>query len=402
MFLVLVLNVKGQKNLDDYLRYAAENNQALKAKFNEYLAYMKKVPQVDALPDPVLAFGYFISPVETRVGAQQFKVSLKQKFPWFGKLDARGDSKTNLAKVKLKEFEAIKDKLYYNVKKAWYNLYLISKDILLVKKQIEFYKTIESLLKIKFESGSKGLSDVIRIRIKLKDYENKLKDLNIKINPYKAEFNKLLNRDALADVNLDDSLSLDKFDINNAVLDSIFQTNTNLKVLEQLKKTAESNKSLAELEGYPDIGISLDYTTVNERLDVSIPKNGQDVFMPMLSFNIPINRNKYDSKVQEYEIQSEMFDNKIKDYKNQIKSDYQKAVADYQNAKRNIDFLKGQIKQSYDVLNLLLTDYSSSGKGFIDMILIKEKILDYEFQLDKEKVNLNMAVALLKLLNSKI
>ena len=401
LFFALVFNVKAQEALDKYLRQAAENNLALKAKFNEYLAYLKKIPQVDALPDPQIAFGYFVSPVETRVGAQQFKLSLAQKFPWFGKLSARGDTKTNLAKIKLKEFQALKDNLYYNVKKAWYNIYLVRKNIALVKKQIKFYKTLESLSEIKFENGSKGLSDVIRTKIKLDDYENKLKNLKLELNPLKAEFNKLLNRDALAEIEASDSLPLDKFDFEANGLDSIFKSNAKLKTLKQLKRTAESDKKLAKLEGYPDLGLSLNYTSVLERTGLDIPQNGQDIFIPTLTFNLPIYRNKYNAKVQEYEIRSKMFDQKIDDYKNQIESDYRKAVADYQNARRNIEFLQRQIDRSKDVLNLLTTDYSSSGKGFIDIILTKEKILEYEFRLDKEKVKLNMAVALLKLLNSK-
>ena len=45
------------------------------------MAALEVAPQVRALPDPTVAFGYFISPVETRVGPQQFKISLLKCFP---------------------------------------------------------------------------------------------------------------------------------------------------------------------------------------------------------------------------------------------------------------------------------------------------------------------------------
>ena len=65
---LLVLNVHAQKELDGYLKLGAENNPGLKAKFAEYNAALEKVPQVGTLPDPTISFGYFITPVETRVG----------------------------------------------------------------------------------------------------------------------------------------------------------------------------------------------------------------------------------------------------------------------------------------------------------------------------------------------
>ena len=45
--------VLAEQSLDDYLKTAAENNPGLKAKFNEYLAALEKLPQAKSLPDPV-------------------------------------------------------------------------------------------------------------------------------------------------------------------------------------------------------------------------------------------------------------------------------------------------------------------------------------------------------------
>ena len=59
------------QSLEDYWQLAAENNPALKAKFTQYLAALERVDQQGALPDPTVSFGVFISPVETRVGAQR-------------------------------------------------------------------------------------------------------------------------------------------------------------------------------------------------------------------------------------------------------------------------------------------------------------------------------------------
>ena len=88
-FLLFSAILSAQQELESYLLVAAAHNPGLKAKFNDYMASLELAPQVKALPDPTVSFGYFISPVETRVGPQQFKISASQMFPWFGSRRAK-------------------------------------------------------------------------------------------------------------------------------------------------------------------------------------------------------------------------------------------------------------------------------------------------------------------------
>ena len=90
--------VSAQDELDNYLVIAAENNPGLKTRFNEYMAALEVAPQAKALPDPQLAFGWFIMPVETRLGPQQLKVSASQMFPWFGTRKAKENVAIQISK----------------------------------------------------------------------------------------------------------------------------------------------------------------------------------------------------------------------------------------------------------------------------------------------------------------
>ena len=71
MFFSLTLQAE---SLDYYLELAAKNNPALKAKYAEFQASLEKVTQVNSLPDPTPSFGYFVMPVETRIGPQNAKI----------------------------------------------------------------------------------------------------------------------------------------------------------------------------------------------------------------------------------------------------------------------------------------------------------------------------------------
>ena len=121
--------VSAQEELNRYLQTAAENNPGLKAKFNEYMAALEVAPQVKVLPDPQVAFGYFIQPVETRVGPQNFKFSATQMFPWFGTLKAKENAVIQLAKAKYEAFEEAKSKLFNEVRSTYYNIYFNNKAV---------------------------------------------------------------------------------------------------------------------------------------------------------------------------------------------------------------------------------------------------------------------------------
>ncbi|MGK7370643.1 MAG: TolC family protein, partial [Candidatus Halalkalibacterium sp. M3_1C_030] len=151
--------------LDRYLFQAAENNPSLKAEYRNYLSALENVPQVTALPDPELSFGYFINPIETRVGPQQARFGLTQMFPWFGTLHARGDAASEMARARFEGFREARNKLFYNVQKQWYRLYLIDQSIRIMQENINILETFESLAIRRYEAGQVGQVDVLRVQI---------------------------------------------------------------------------------------------------------------------------------------------------------------------------------------------------------------------------------------------
>ena len=122
MTLSVVLRGSAQ-NLEEYFQIAAENNPGLEAKYKAFEAALERIPQANSLQDPTFSFGYFISPVETRVGPQRARFSLTQMFPWFGTLKASGDVATLNAEAQYQVFLDARHKLYYQVAAAYYPLY---------------------------------------------------------------------------------------------------------------------------------------------------------------------------------------------------------------------------------------------------------------------------------------
>ena len=110
------------ETLHGYLRSALENSAGLRGSFAAYQAALKKRPQVTALADPRLTYGYFLRSVETRVGAQQHRLGMSQAFPWFGTLTLRGDEADFEARAVFYRFLSLKNKLVFEVAKTYAEL----------------------------------------------------------------------------------------------------------------------------------------------------------------------------------------------------------------------------------------------------------------------------------------
>ena len=74
---------------DALFKIATENNSSLKALEQEYQSSLTKATQVSQWMNPEIGLGGFVSPAETRLGAQRARVSAMQMFPWFGTVKAK-------------------------------------------------------------------------------------------------------------------------------------------------------------------------------------------------------------------------------------------------------------------------------------------------------------------------
>src|SRR6056297_814941 len=257
--------LQAQEPLNRYLETAAENNPELEAKFNEYMAALEVAPQVKALPDPKVAFAYFISPVETREGPQQIKISASQYFPWFGTLKAKENSAVQNARASFEMFKQTRSRLYQEVKVEYFNLYFNERAIDITLENIELLQSIQKMATIKIESGLTSMVDEYRIQLEINELENQLALLRDKSGVLKTSFRNLLNAKNDLIINLPDTLERIDFPLSKqAVLDSIQTGNHKLLKLDFKQAALAYRQEAAEKTGMPDFNIGLNYTIIGE------------------------------------------------------------------------------------------------------------------------------------------
>ena len=365
------------QSLDDYFKLAAENNPGLQAKYKSFEAAMQKVTQVSSLPDPNLSFGYFVSPVETRVGPQRARFSLTQMFPWFGTLKAQEDAATLMAEAKYQEFLDARNKLYYQVSASYYPLYELHKLISIEEENQRILSSYKEIATIQFQNDKGSMVDVLRVDIMLKDATSNLSILEQKQKPLVTRFNKLLNRSDDDNIVVQDSLFTFSLPANYRK-DSLLASNPILDELELKIEASKASEQAAIKQGLPKLGVGLDYVIVGQRTDVSLPDNGQDVFMPMVSVSLPIFRGKYKAAQKEAQLMQESYSLQREEAANRLISSYDMIWFEIQKQIELIQLYEEQIQESRQSLNLLFSAYSTSGKDFEEVLRMQQQILKYQ------------------------
>jgi outer membrane protein TolC len=388
------------QTLDDYFKIAAENNPGLQAKYREFEAAIQKVEQVNTLPDPNFSFGYFISPVETRVGPQKARFSLTQMFPWFGTLRAQGNAAALMAEAKYQAFLDARNRLYYQVAAAYYPLYELNQWKEIERENIEILESYKTITNKKFENGVGTMVDFLRVDIMLKDATTNLSILNDKEAPLLTRFNKLLNREEDALVTVEDSLVAQALP-DNFRKDSLLTNNPVLEELDLKIASSEASEEVAYKQGLPKFGVGLDYAIVGNRPEVELPDNGQDILMPMVSVSIPIFRSKYKAAVKEAQLMQESYSLQKKDFANTLTSNYEMAWFEIQQQQELIELYDQQIQESNQALNLLFTAYSNSGNEFEEVLRMQQQLLKYEKMKATAATQYQIALAKLNYLTAK-
>ena len=394
-----------QEILSGYLAEAANNNPGLKSKFNDYMAALEKVPQAGALPDPQVSFGYFISPVETRLGPQRARISASQMFPWFGSLGAKKDVATEMAKSKYEVFQEAKSRLFYDVKSTWYNMYFTGKAIGIMGENIEILNTFRKLALIKVESGLASSVDVLRVEMEISDLENQLALLKDNYFTLQTAFNNLLNVNQQRNVGIPDSLmNIDIGLSEEAIRDSIRNGNHQVMQLEFLEASYENQQIVAQKEGKPKFTIGFDYSIIgkgaNAMADASTP--GRDAFVfPVVGISIPLYREKYTSMVKQAALEKESTVNGRIDRVNILESTYEKANRDYKDAGRRIPLYISQAQKANAALNILQTAYETNGNNFEEVLRMERQLLKYRLELEKARSDKDAAIAFINYLMGK-
>lgn len=390
LMLTCTVGLAQQDGLDAYLTLAANQNPGLKAKYHRYLSALEEVDQQAALPDPTLSFGYFISPVETRVGAQRLKLSLSQMFPWKGTIPLRKQQAAQTAQVRFQEFMEAKNKLFLDVKSQWLRLYELEKEIEITEANLLILESYEPITKTKYEANLVSLADLVRVQINIENVRTQLNLLRLKRPALLSDFNLLLNQPDGSVVQLPDRLA--ENDSQTQLRDSIFTQQPRLLAAQGQLDVLESRTQLARLQRKPSIGFGLDYAMVDKRTDVAVDDNGKDILMPMVSLSLPIFGKKNRAAQKQVELDKKAAEFQLEATQKELSNAWNQTTYQLEQAQEELTLYANEIEKTELLLRLLTSEYSNDSRNFEELLLTQQRLL--QIQLAEVKASIKHQQAL--------
>ncbi|MCV9388563.1 TolC family protein [Reichenbachiella ulvae] len=380
LYILLVTMVFGAhaQELDQYLQEAYENNPGLKASYHEFEAAMKRVAQVSALPDPTLSFGYFISPIETRVGAQRAKLSLSQMFPWFGTISARKDLAAMQAEARYQQFLDDKAQLTLKVKQAYFPILELQEQIRIQEQNLGLLESYKRVATTSYANGRSSMTDVLRVDLRLDDLKTEIQLMRDQMKPLSMAFAYLLHHPDSVSLSFEDSLSIEDQWLVNQANDSNFWYHPKMEGLSQNLSTWQAKEQLSNKNAMPQIGLGLDYAFVAKREGISLPDNGKDAIMPMVTLSIPIYQKKYRGEKEESRLMQTAVQNRMEDLQSQLQSQYETAWYEAKASWDRYQLFEQQEETTHSIIDLLYTEYAHSGQNFEELLRMQQQLLKYE------------------------
>ena len=380
-----------EQYLSQYLVLAAENNPHLKSLFSEYLAALEEVTQVGTLPDPQLTFGYFIQPIETRLGAQRANVSFSQMFPWFGTLSAQEKVAAERARVKHHLFHVGKMELYRDIRIAYNELYYLQTAIAVTKENLALLESFKGMAEVYFESGRAGFSSLLQVEMEQEELKSRLAYLQDSQLPLETEFEQLLNEDLQEPIRFPDALWEEQLlQEKEEIVDSIKARSPHIVHLMHEARVFENEQEVARKMGMPSISLGMSYTNIAAREDMEMPENGKDALIfPQVGVRLPIYRKKYKAMQKEAVLQQQAVAFRKENLENELLTQLEQLYRDYLDAQRKITLYKRLSTIAQQSLNLLQTEFTGGKSNIFELIRMERQLLNYRLELERARTEKN-------------
>ena len=382
------------QSLDSLLQLVVENNTQLKSIELEYESVMEKKNQVNQLPNPQLGVGVPALRPETRLGPQMMMVSASQIFPWFGTLKSKEEVVISMSKAKYEQIAIVKLDLFYQVKSAYYQLYFLDQKQSVLRSNIKLYESLEAISLANVESGQATLSDVLRVQTKLQSLRQQLLMIDNQKFVFESKINELTKQPTSIKIELVDSLVLPVLEYDLASFKNKIENNHPL-ITQVNYQIEQSNNSIAVNSNMnkPTLGLGLDYSFVGQRTDANPMNNGRDILVPKVMLSIPIYRKSYQAKIEEEKLIQQSLEVKKETITDKMISLLINYKADYDNGLLEISLYQNQTNTMQMAYDVLLSEYSSSGKGFEELLMVQNQLLEFDLGIYQAELKANIAQA---------
>ncbi|MFA5866103.1 MAG: TolC family protein [Phycisphaerae bacterium] len=386
--------------LRDFIMLALMENPDIKAAQSTALARAKRIPQVTALPDPMLATKTFTSnrPMMLADGNNVFVMSITQQLPNPEKLDRAGRVALEETRMALAELEQIRLRVIGDVKRVYFQRYIIGKTIQITRDNQALLRELIDVARIQMTAGKRSQDDVLRAQVESSNLDRDLIDLRQQQATATGMLNVLVNRRPDYPIAMPDEFEIPAANTRlEALLDRAVKSNPELQRLEHQIERDRQSRRLAQLGYWPEFNVGMEWMAMEPRrmpTDTSQTSSPNDMYAIMAEINLPIWVQKIDAGIKEAEYNLGASIDRYTSTKNMVYFRIQDALSRVQAQKELVDILKNtitpQAKQTYE---LSRTSYTAGTTDFLYLLDNWQKWQTFTIQYHRALGELERSIA---------
>ena len=245
------------------------------------------VGRVGALPDPVLSYGHYFEEVETRVGPQVYRLGVRQRLPWFGKLSLAEDAARERAAAERELLRAARLDVELSVTRAFAEYAYLAQAIEITEERAGLLKVLDEVVRTAYSSGNASYGDVMKAQIGLARVEDSLASL---VSRAPAASSRLA---AAVGVRVGGELPRPLViprvhDPGEALEAAAFELlSPDLLALRHQTEAARYEQRLARRGALPDLTLGIDYIATDDAL-MPVEDSGKDPLVGIASISVPL------------------------------------------------------------------------------------------------------------------
>lgn len=371
--------------------YALENNPEIKALRHAVNAKKHDVTLATSLPDPSLSAGYFITPVETRVGPQRGKVGASQMIPWPGKLIDKkriAEKELSAETEKLSNAEAA---LLSDITDVYAALYATGKTITIDTENLKLLQHMESVLLARYSAADVSQMSVLKLQVEMSVLNDEIESVRAEALKQHEALSSLLGGSAFDRFAFPRNLPSIDVATKEDDIDSLLSgSNPTLKQLSFLRSAANRRVRLSKKAYLPDFMLMTDYLLTDESNSsmVSADGNGKNPWVVAASVTVPLWWHSKNAGIGKMKNMEAMASEKEKNMFNLLRAKLVDLHESYNDVERKITLfetvLVPKAKQS---LALFEETYANGKASVLDFLDAQRMLLDLEIKLARRKAS---------------
>mgnify|MGYP001256216427 CR=1 FL=1 len=389
----------GDLELKDLLSYAYNSNPSITATKESWQAFIENYRIGKSYPDPQLMTTYFPKPIETRLGPQDWNLTLSQVIPFPGTLSQKGkvlEADVRISKLKLDK--AVKN-IVTSVSSSYHELLYIQKAIEIARMNLEINRQLTAISENAFAEDKALFYDVSKAQAQSAQIQYDILLLQELEQTEKTKLNTLLDRSP--DAPLGRAAPVPVRDVVYS-LDEIYKLSARFQeeilIADEGVLKSEETVKLTRYENLPSFKFGLFYAGIGNPDVVSPPQDaGDDAVGVQFGLNLPLWFGKNQSKTAKAKALKARAEAEKRLAVNKIRAQISRLWFKLQNSRRLVSLYENDLlPQALGSLQTAETWYREGNGSFADYLEVQTTAYNFQLSLERARTDYGKSLVLLE------